>query len=121
MGLGANNHHLEMAEATGSAKAASIWASRQPQGARIQDAISRPLHRERRNSRSASFSLGLSFWNFSVTCSASPRCRRMASRSVTEAPSCISLECKRTPHKGAVRILLAVLSYAGIERFLQVI
>src|SRR5579859_3550230 len=79
------------------------------------------LQSERRNSRSASFSLDLSLSNFSVTSRASPRWRRMASRSVVEAPSCISLECSRTPQSGAVRILLAVISNDGMERFFQVI
>src|SRR5882672_6465894 len=86
-------------------------------------AAKRPLviYSERRNSRRASFSPGLSFLNFSVTCAASPPWRRMASRSVTELPSCMRRECRRTPQSGAVRILSAVLLYSETERFLQLI
>src|SRR5260370_18358868 len=77
-------------------------------------------HRERRNSRRASFWSGFSFSNFSVTRAASPPWRRMASRRVTEAPSCMRRECRRTPQSGAVRILFAVLLNSVMERVVQV-
>ena len=50
-----------------------------------------------------------------VACSASPPCRSMASRKVTETPSCINRERRRTPHKGAVRTLFRVLSKFSAE------
>src|SRR5467141_4338390 len=83
--------------------------------------LARVVQSERRNSRSASFSAGFSFLNFLVTLAASPPWRRMASRSVTESPSCMRRECRRTPQSGAVRTLLAALLYSGTERPLQVI
>src|SRR5438445_6828753 len=73
-----------------------------------------------KNSTIASCSLRDSRWNCRVTRLASPRCRRVASRSVTDAPSCINRVRSRTPHNGAVRTLFAVLRYSFREKLFQV-
>src|SRR5712664_2703844 len=73
------------------------------------------VHRDFRNSMMASWSERFSRLNCKVTWLASPRWRVMASRSVNEAPSCIRRGRKRTPHKGAVRILLRLLSKSCFE------
>src|SRR5467141_3518097 len=91
----------------------------QGRGAGIE--LAGAVQSERKNSRRASFSAGFSFLNFLVTLAASPRWRRMASKRVTESPSCMRRECRRTPQSGAVRILFAVLLYSGRERFLQLV
>src|SRR5215472_15195355 len=110
----------ERASSSSSSKAGTARAAKPNEPHSLEPTVRR-IYRDRRNSRRASLSRGLSFSNFSVTCSASPLWRRMASSRVTEAPSCIRRECRRTPHSGAVRILLDVLSNAARERFFQVI
>jgi len=52
-----------------------------------------------RNSNIASWSFAASFRKPRVARSASPACRKMASRMVTDAPSCISRVRSRTPTK----------------------
>ena len=69
----------------------------------------------------AAWSSLLSFSNFWLTWLASPRCRAMASGSVRDAPSCIIRGRKRTPHKGAVRILFRLLSKSCFERYPDII
>src|SRR3989442_15908642 len=52
---------------------------------------------------------------------ASPWCRKIASRSVKDAPSCINRGRRRTPHRGAVRPLFRALKKLASENFFQVI
>ena len=70
---------------------------------------SRCRQRDRKNSMTASWSLRDRCSKPCVALLASPRCRRMASRKVVEAPSCINRGRRRTPHKGGVRSLFRVL------------
>ena len=67
-----------------------------------------PRQSDLRNSSIAFWSLAASVRKPRVAWSASPPCRRMASRRFTVTPSCINRVRNRTPHRGAVRTRLRV-------------
>ena len=88
-------------------------------GSRARDA-GRTRYSDRRNSSRAFWSAAGRALNRLASSAASPRCRTIASRSVTVAPSCISRVRSRTPHRGAVRTLFAVCWNAATEKWVQV-
>ena len=94
-------------------------SSRQTRSGRVRcgQAAPRRVQRDFKNSMMASCSGRFSFSNRLLTWRASPLCRVIASISVSDSPSCIKRERKRTPHRGAVRILFRLLSKSCFERY----